>query len=70
MIISKNVMVSMRAGVRLATDVYRPSDYTGDPLDQKLPAILSRTSYDKSNPVILLKAIAENFVDKGYAVVV
>ena len=52
MIISKNVMVEMRDGVRLATDIYKPSDNNGDPIDQKFPAILARTSYDKSNPVI------------------
>ncbi len=69
MIISKNVMVEMRDGVRLATDIYKPSDNNGDPIDQKFPAILARTSYDKSNPVIWVKAIAENFVDRGYVVV-
>src|SRR5579871_1570324 len=40
-IVEKNVMVAMRDGVALATDVYRPAD--ADPL----PAILQRTPYDK-----------------------
>ena len=39
-------MVPMRDGVRLATDLYRPTDLTGP-----LPTILMRTPYNKgANP--------------------
>ena len=36
-------MVPMRDGVKLATDIYRPSDLTGP-----LPVILMRTPYNKA----------------------
>lgn len=65
---SYNIMVSMRDGVRLATDVYRPADENGIPLEGKFPVILGRTSYDKSNPVIWVDPIANFFVPRGYVV--
>ncbi len=65
---SFNVMVPMRDGVRLATDVYRPADETGKPLEGEFPVILGRTSYDKSNPVIWVDPIANFFVPRGYVV--
>ncbi len=40
-VVEKNVMVRMRDGVSLATDVYRPADAG------PLPVILQRTPYDK-----------------------
>ena len=42
-----NVMVLLRDGVRLATDVYLPAR-DGKPLDERLPTILMRTPYGKS----------------------
>ncbi|MFD1913610.1 CocE/NonD family hydrolase [Halodurantibacterium flavum] len=42
-IVDFNVMVRMRDGVHLATDVYRPAGMTG-----ALPVILERTPYDKA----------------------
>ena len=66
--LSKNVMVAMRDGVRLATDIYRPADETGSPIDREFPVILGRTSYDKSNPVIWVDPIAGFFVPRGYVV--
>ena len=42
-VIERDVMVPMRDGVRLATDIYRPSDVSGP-----LPTILIRTPYNKS----------------------
>jgi uncharacterized protein len=44
----KNVMVPMRDGVRLATDIYFPTR-NGARLEGKLPAILERTPYDKDH---------------------
>ena len=45
-VVERAVMVSMRDGVRLATDIYRPKDVSGP-----LPTSLIRTPYNKSaNP--------------------
>jgi putative CocE/NonD family hydrolase len=41
--VDKNVMVPMRDGIRLATDVYRPS------APGTYPVILTRTPYDKDS---------------------
>jgi putative CocE/NonD family hydrolase len=45
-VVAKSVMVPMRDGVRLATDVYLPAR-EGVRLPGKFPAILLRTPYDK-----------------------
>jgi hypothetical protein len=59
--VERSVMVPMRDGVRLATDVYRPADLPGP-----LPAIVMRTPYNKAG-----SAGAGNFfASHGYAVVV
>src|SRR6266498_316536 len=64
-LIEKNVMVPMRDGVRLATDVYRLQGTT------PAPVLLMRTPYDKEHAVIgsttfnILRA-----VQAGYAVVI
>ena len=44
----KDIMVPMRGGVRLATDLYLPAR-DGQPLPGKFPAIFHRTPYDKSD---------------------
>ncbi len=44
--VEKNIMVPMRDGVRLATDVYLPM-LDGKPVDERLPAILERRPYNK-----------------------
>ena len=66
---SQNVMIPMRDGVRLATDIYRPADENGNAIDDSFPVIVGRTSYDKSNPVIWIEAVAKAFVPRGYVVV-
>lgn len=53
-------MVRMRDGVQLATDIYRPKD------SGKLPVLLHRTPYDKSEAATV--AIAENLAAHGYVV--
>ncbi|HVE35556.1 MAG TPA: CocE/NonD family hydrolase [Gemmatimonadaceae bacterium] len=59
--IERSLMVPMRDGVRLATDIYRPAELTGP-----LPAILMRTPYNKQG-----NALAGNvFASNGYVVVV
>ena len=42
----KDVMVPMRDGVKLATDLYLPVE-NGRPSEQKLPIVLQRTPYNK-----------------------
>ncbi len=46
--VTKNVMVPMRDGVRLAADVYRPAA-GGVPLAGRFPAVLERTPYGKDD---------------------
>ena len=45
--LTENVMVAMRDGVRMATDVYRPAR-GGRPLDDRRPGLLHRTPYNKT----------------------
>mgnify|MGYP003579422666 CR=1 FL=1 len=59
--VERSFMVPMRDGVKLATDIYRPTDLTGP-----LPAILIRTPYNKQG-----SAGAGNlFASHGYVVVI
>ena len=43
---TENVKLPMRDGVRMATDVYRPS-HDGRPLADRRPVFLHRTAYNK-----------------------
>src|SRR5947208_3540295 len=63
-IASQNVMVPMRDGVRLATDIYRPG-VNGVPAPGKFPVILERTPYNKD----LSEHWAIYFVPRGYVVI-
>src|SRR5437870_13238139 len=63
-IASKRIMVPMRDGVRLATDIYRPGR-GGAPVDGKFPAIVERTPY-----VPYGDFNAQYYVPRGYAVVI
>ena len=65
-VLSKNVMVSMRDGTRLATDIYRPAR-DGDPLPEPFPTILCRTPYDKSDA--RYEEIGDFFTPHGYVTV-
>jgi hypothetical protein len=62
-----NLMVPMRDGVRLATDVYRPAR-GGTPLDEKLPLLLHRTGYNKKGAGLVRQA--RTFAAHGYVVAV
>ena len=42
-VVAQDVMVPMRDGVRLATDVYRPANPDGSPVEGEFPVILGRT---------------------------
>ena len=67
-VISRDVMVPMRDGVRLATDIYRPASGV-DPLGGSFPTLLVRTPYDKSSPDTVEKK-GLYFARRGYAVVI
>ena len=43
--LTENVMVTMRDGVRPATDIYRPA-HDGHPLNDPRPVLLHRTPYN------------------------
>jgi putative CocE/NonD family hydrolase len=64
LIIRRNLMVPMRDGVKLATDVYLPAR-DGKPAGGKLPVILTRLPYDKNGA----KKQGEYFARNGYAFV-
>jgi uncharacterized protein len=75
-IVAKNVMVAMRDGVKLATDIYFPAR-DGAVLADKLPVLLCRTPYGKNPPRITpaTNPIAEKelnapsyFAKQGYIV--
>ena len=63
-ILEENVMVPMRDGVHLATDIYRPAS-DGKPLDKPLPVILTRTPYNKRGA----QSAARYFATNGYVFV-
>jgi len=61
---SRDVMVPMRDGVKLATDVYRPAR-DGKAVEGRFPVILMRTPYNKESA----SGSASDFVPEGYVVV-
>jgi hypothetical protein len=63
-VVLRNVMIMMRDGVSLATDVYLPAR-DGRPVDGKFPALMERTPYDKAGTATM----ATYFVSHGYAFV-
>jgi uncharacterized protein len=63
--LAKDVMVRMRDGIRLATDLYRPA-IDGEIVPGRYPTILCRTPYDKTDR--RYSEIADFFVPRGYAV--
>ena len=78
-IIDSNVMIALRDGVKLATDIYRPAR-NGKALDGQFPVILERTPYgktrasrsevDRGETQPRLRAdVATHFVRAGYIVI-
>ena len=63
----RNIMVPMRDGVRLATDVYRPASEDGDLLPGPFPVIVDRTPYEKVPRA--LRNAPEYFAQRGYVFV-
>jgi uncharacterized protein len=65
-VVSKDVMVTMRDGIRLATDLHRPGR-DGELVEGRFPTIVCITPYDKTER--RYTEIADFFVPHGYAVV-
>ncbi|MEW4527624.1 CocE/NonD family hydrolase [Maioricimonas sp. JC845] len=63
-VVEHDVMVPMRDGVRLATDIYRPAR-DDQPLDKPLPVILSRLPYNKDGA----KSMGAYYATHGYVFV-
>jgi putative CocE/NonD family hydrolase len=59
-----DVMVPMRDGVRLATDIYLPAK-DGKPIDAKLPVVLERRPYNKDG----CRGSGRYYAARGYAFV-
>ena len=57
----KDVMITMRDGVKLACDIYRPA-LNGVPVEGKYPVILERTPYGK----VTAEEWAKYFAPRGY----
>lgn len=58
----ENVMVPMRDGIKLATDIYLPGK-DGKPAEGRFPVILSRTPYGKGS------SAAKSYTPYGYVVI-
>ncbi|WP_367717853.1 CocE/NonD family hydrolase [Nitratireductor sp. GISD-1A_MAKvit] len=78
-VVHRDVMIPMRDGVRLATDIYRPAG-DGEAAHDPLPVIFERTPYDKAgtprtelslrDPVPASReALAIRLVREGYVVI-
>ena len=78
-LVHRDVMVTMRDGIRLATDIYRPAQ-DGVPHPGPLPVILERTPYGKAErsrseievgmDLPMTRAeVACHFVRHGYVVI-
>jgi len=67
-ILEKDIMVRMRDGTYLATDIYRPA-IGGTVIDDKLPSILQSTPYNKEDP-IRIKQLGKWFSRRGYNVII
>jgi len=60
-VVDHDVMITMRDGVKLACDIYRPAQ-NGKALERKFPVILERTPYGKKTS----EPWAKYFVPRGY----
>lgn len=63
-----DVMVEMRDGTKLSTDIFRPANPdTGEPIEDQKPVLLDRTPYNKRGR---LKRHGEWFASRGYVVAI
>src|SRR4051794_11612094 len=68
-VVARDVMVPMRDGVRLATDIYYPA-VDGQIVPGRWPTILARTSYDKTTVPMWVAPVGEWFARHGYVVAI
>ena len=66
--VDRDVMIPMRDGVRLATDIYRPAHH-GQALNGRFPALLERTPYGK-HEYDRVQNNGEYYARHGYVVVI
>ena len=66
--VERDTMIPMGDGVHLATDIYLPCHGDGSLLEDEVPALLVRTSYDKTAPE--WDDVIPYYVRRGYAFVV
>ena len=67
-VVDKDLMVEMRDGILLATDVYQPAR-SGRVVKGRLPTILQRTPYNKEASG-RIRGLGEWFCKRGYVVVI
>lgn len=67
--VHEDLLVETRDGTALATDVYRPADDTGAPVEEPLPALLVRTPYDKRSRMFV-DMQGRWFAKRGYVVAI
>lgn len=60
----RNIMLPMRDGVKLATDVYRPN------CPGRYPAIIARTPYSKSGKVHPYRKLGQIYASQGFVFIV
>ncbi len=63
-VVESDVMVSMRDGIKLATDIYFPAK-AGSRVEGRFPVILTRTPYNKTGA----KKLGDYFAGNGYVFV-
>jgi len=61
--ITRDMMIPMRDGIRLATDLYRPASH-GEALPGPFPVVLIRTPYNKQMTLALGRM--ETYARDGY----
>ena len=66
--VDQDVMMAMRDGVHLAADIYWPVDADGQRLQDDLPTILIRTSYNKTN--VEWDDVPEYYAARGFVFII
>jgi len=66
--VDRDTMMPMRDGVRLAADIYWPVDTDGRSLQDDLPTILVRTSYNKDN--VEWADVPDYYVARGFVFII
>src|SRR6266851_2811745 len=67
-VVERDVMVPMRDGIRLDTDVYRPAK-NGVAVTERLPMLLFRTPYEMKDSKVSWVQEAQWFTQHAYVVV-